>query len=224
MIPRWLSSAVLATLVLAVPAAAQAIDPTRIIELHVNAEGENRAFSASVVEGKRMRMTFDRVGTFELQPVVVDLARGAFRVTVFRGPVDAESEDLRQVEVVEVRTGVPVAIRSMPSVGLVIDGVRTASAGPGLVSNLGRSFASLAQDSCCVKCGNVTACGCAVDGSCGTCCVIPCCRMEDPISNDRFLPAQRSFARLAGQCGDPIRDEERIHTVAARPAMIASTR
>ena len=32
-----------------------------------------------------------------------------------------------------------------------------------------------AGNSCCVTCGNTTACGCAVTMSCGSCCVSPCC-------------------------------------------------
>ena len=34
---------------------------------------------------------------------------------------------------------------------------------------------NVAAGSCCVTCGSVTACGCAVSHSCGSCCSDPCC-------------------------------------------------
>lgn len=102
---------------------AQRIDQTRIIDMHVNAEGPGRSFGARVIEGKRFRMSFDNVGTFELAPIMLDAS--TFRVTVYRGPEGAASEDLTEVESLTARLGVPVAVRSMPQVGLVIDGVST---------------------------------------------------------------------------------------------------
>lgn len=218
----------LAATLVAAPGSAQRVDPTRIIDLHVNAEADNRSFDATVVEGKRFRLSFDGVGTFEIMPLVLNQARGTFRVTVYRGPEGAESADLRLVETVDAQVGVPVALRSMPSVGLVIDGVRSAEAVAAMTSNQAvrsawRGFAM--QDDCCVTCGNVTACGCRVVADCDFCCVAPCCKMEDPASFDRIVPAtDRSFARMAGQCGNPIKDEERIHTTAAGAARIASAR
>ena len=105
------------------PVLAQRVDPTRIIDMHVNAERENRSFQGSVVEGQGFRMTFHGVGTFELVPVIVNEAQGTFRVTVYRGPEEGESA-LRAVETVSARLGVPVALRSMTAVGLVVEGVR----------------------------------------------------------------------------------------------------
>src|SRR5688500_12288723 len=119
MLKAWIlaRSAVVATLMLQIPAAAQRVDATRIIDLHINAEAENRSFSASVLDGNRLRITIHRVDTFEIVPVVVNEAQGMFGVTVYHGRVGAETDDLRAVETVTARIGVPVALRSMPMVG-----------------------------------------------------------------------------------------------------------
>lgn len=232
MLRSWIlaGSVLVAGLGVHAPAAAQRVDATRIIELHINAEADNRSIGGSVPEGKSFRMTFGRVGTFEIVPVILDEARGTFRVTVYRGPVGAEADDLRAVETVGARLGVPVPLRSMPSVGLVIDGIRRvgpqAEAGTASFSFAAAAPVRIAratmQDRCCVTCGQIMACGCAVSGSCGNCCVQPCCPPIKETAGDRFLPAPRVFARMTAPCGTPIRDEERIHTPAARPAAIAS--
>jgi hypothetical protein len=209
---------------------AQRVDATRIIDLHVNAEADNRSIGGAVVEGTGFRMTFNGVGTFEIVPVVVDEARGSFSVTVYRGPVGAETDGLRAVETVRAQRGVPVALRSMPSVGLVIEGVRrvVAQAGAASYTFTARSSFRVASarmtDRCCVTCGRVTACACAVSGDCGWCCAGACCPPPEPTSTDRVLPAERGFARMAAPCGTPIRAEERIHTSAARPATVVAIR
>jgi hypothetical protein len=227
-----LAGAMLLTVVgLHAPAEAQRVDPTRIIDLHVNAEADNRSIGGTVAEGNGFRMTFNGVGTFEIVPIVVDEAQGTFRVTVYRGAVGAETKDLRAVETVNARRGVPVALRSMPSVGLVIEGVRRVApeAQAGLVSYTLAERATVRiaratmQDECCVTCGRIKACGCAVTGDCGSCCVRPCCTISET-STDRVLPAARAFARMTAPCGTPIRDEERIHTSAARPAAVVASR
>ena len=203
------------------PATAQRVDPTRLIALHVNAEANNRSLGGTVAEGQGFRLTFERLASFEIVPVIVDEARGRFRVTVYRGPVNSELADMRAVETVEARLGTPVALRSMPSVGLVIDAVPRA--GPQAqgrqapVAFTGSAPARIARalrqdDRCCISCGGLVACGCKVSGDCGFCCVAPCCPPPIETSTDRVLPAERSFARMASLCGNPIRNEERIHT------------
>ena len=233
MLKSWIvAGSLLAGMLVQTPATAQRVDQTRIIDLHVNAEQENRSFGGSVIEGKGFRMTFAGVGTFEIVPVIVDAGQGTFRVTVYRGPVDAEGTDLRAVETVNARLGVPVALRSMPSVGLVVEAVRQV-APQGQVRVTSASFTAsapvrirraVAQDRCCVTCGRVTACGCRVIGDCGDCCVGQCCPPPIETSNDRVFPAPRAFASLAGQCGNAIRNEERIHTSAARHTTVVATR
>jgi hypothetical protein len=216
----FLSAALTAVLAVSSDAGAQRSD--RIIDLHVNVEAESRSFTGSVLEGGRFRITYHDIGTFELLPLVVDQEQGIFRVTVFRGPEGASGSQLREVETVTARRGVPVALRSMPSTGLVIDGIRTAaerSVIPAFAS-LG-ALPSAARWECCHTCGNVTACGCRVVSECGGCCVGACCpRMEDPTSTDRFFPAPRGFTSANNDCGQPIRNEERLFT--ARTSVAAS--
>lgn len=211
---------------------AQRVDPTRIIDIHVNAEAENRAFDGSVVEGQRFRISIRGSGSYEIMPVLVDAQAGRFRVTVFAGPEGAEGAELRQAGTVDARRGVPVALPGMRSVSLVIDGVRRAeNAGQGsvqLISNqLPTAVLPTFQTECCVECGNITACGCRVVHSCDFCCVSPCCRPGDPITQTaaaRVFPAGRGLAQDVGGCGNPIKDEERIFTPRAGAARIAFTR
>ncbi len=207
-----------------VPALAQRVDRTKIIDLHVNAERENRSFQGSVLEGQGFRVTFHGTGTFEIVPVIVNEVQGTFRVTVYRGTEGGEGA-LRAVETVSARAGVPVALRSMPAVGLVVEGVRQAPAPQPRVQRI--SFPSsrgFTPDTCCIRCGNVTACGCKVVGDCDSCCVAPCCPIIETSNEQRLMPRARSFTSLAGQCGSAVRDEERIHTSAVRPAMAVALR
>lgn len=201
------------------PAAAQQVDPNRVIDLHLNVESKNVSFNGSVVEGGGFRVTLTGVGTFEIIPVRIGVGR--YSVTVRGGPEGAESADLRQMETLVAREGVAIPIRSMPQVGLVIEGSRAAQASAAVQPAV-FTFASLpraAQDGCCVTCGGVIACACAVQASCGSCCVNPCCRKQVTLQ-DRFFPPSVQFA--SGTCGNPIRDEERLFTPAVQGARIAT--
>lgn len=227
-----------ATLLLATAAAlpaqlyAQRVDPTRIIDMHVNVESENRAFDGSVVEGQRFRISIRGRGTYELLPVLADASTGRFRVTVFTGPEGAERGEMRQAGTVDARQGVPVALPAMPSTSLVIDGVRRAepvAAGTQTryqLMSYARPGIRLAsqQTECCITCGNVTACGCRVVHTCDFCCLAPCCRPGDFGGTASVLPAERNFAQYVGGCGNPIKDEERIFTPGVQASRIASTR
>lgn len=209
---------VLAALALSLPAQAQRINPNRVIDLHVNVESENRSFGGAVMEGQGYRLTLQGVGSFEIMPVLV--SAGRYAVAVHGGPENAEPKDLRPLETVNVREGVPVALRSIPNVGLVIEGSRLA-APTSMVQPVAYTFTSMPrplQARCCVTCGNVTACACAVEADCGKCCSGPCCPPEITLEA-RFFP---SAHRFAGTCGTPIRDEERLFTPAAQTARIAA--
>jgi hypothetical protein len=210
---------VLATFGLSLPAHAQRINPNRVINLHVNVESENRSFAGAVMEGQGYRITLQGVGSFEIMPVLV--SAGLYAVAVHGGPENAEPEDLRPLETVNVREGVPVALRSIPTVALVIEGSRLA-ASTSRVQPIAFNFTSMprsAQNRCCVTCGKVTACACAVEADCGSCCSGPCCPPEVTLEA-RFFPAAQRFA--SGRCGTPIREEERLFTPSIRTARIAS--
>ena len=203
-------------------AEAQRVDPNRIVDLHVNAEAENKSFDLSTLEGRRSRLTFDGHGTFEISPVVTDRAGRRFRLTIYKGPENAKSEDLRQVEQVDAQLGVPVAIRSMPTVSVIVDGTRQRQTAAGqapsqfqlvsLATQVRRSFTTFGE--CCVRCGRVTACGCAVSSDCGSCCSDACCPpapLPPPEGLVRF-EAPRTFEQMVARCGKHVKDEERILT------------
>jgi hypothetical protein len=232
MLRTWVAAASIlaASMSAQAPALAQRVDPTRIIDMHVNAERENRSFQGSVVEGQGFRMTFHGAGVFEIVPVVVNQTQGTFRVTVYRGPEGGEATELRAVETVVARLGVPVALRSMPAMGLVVEGIRQAPPPQPRAHSISytgspsvRIARTLAFEACCIRCGNVTACGCKVSGDCDFCCEAPCCPPPIETSTDRVLPAERSFVRMAGLCGTPIRNEERIHTSPGRSVLAVVT-
>lgn len=220
----------------AAPAEAQRIDPNRIVDLHVNAEGENQSFDGSVPEGQRFRLTFAGRGTYELSPVLLNAATRTFRITVYAGAENAETGDLRLVERVDARQGVPVVIRSLSRFSVVIDGTRGRTASrPGQQARYQFSVNSAARrtlrpffGSCCVRCGTVQACACRVVMECGECCADGCCPVP-PAEEDPKLPppgammlAPRPFAQLAGACAKPVRDEERLFTPRASRNVIAS--
>jgi hypothetical protein len=129
MIRLWMKfGALLLTVAAALPAqlGSQRMDPTRIIDMHVNIESENRGFDGSVIEGQRFRISIKGRGTYELLPLLADPTSNRFRVTVFTGLEGAEGAQLRQAGTVDARLGVPVALPGMPSASIVIDGVRRA--------------------------------------------------------------------------------------------------
>lgn len=238
MIQKLLHSAALflaATSVAVSPAEAQRVDPDRIIELHVNAEADNKSFDIATLEGRRSRLTFAGHGTYEISPVVTDRAGRRFRLTIYKGPENAPSEDLRQVEQVDAQLGVPVAIRSMPTVSVIVDGTRqrqaAASQAPSqfqvvsLATQVRRSFPAFSY--CCVTCGRVTACGCAVSGmDCGSCCSDGCCAQPAPPPGGGlvFFQAPRSFEQMVGRCGKHVKDEERILTPRAGTRTVMASR
>lgn len=213
-------------------ASAQRIDPNLVIDLHVNAEAENRAFDGSVMEGRRFRLTFRGNATYEISPVRVSAQDRTFRLTIYKGPEGAATEALRVVEQLEVRQGVPAVIPSMPTVSIVVDGTRTAQAAAGASQAVYRTasmrtpapqaLTSRLLGECCITCGTITACGCAVGMSCGSCCSDACCK---PIDHDHAAALNlraRSFAQLIGRCGKQVKDSERILTPRVARTVIAS--
>lgn len=217
-------------------AAAQRVDSNLVIDLHVNAEAENRALDGSVIEGRRFRLTFRGTGTYEISPVRTSAQNRTFRLTIYKGPEGAATEALRVVEHVDVREGVPAVIPSMPTVSVVVDGTRQRQASAdaqtlyqtaALRSAVSDGFRTRLFGECCVTCGNITACGCAVGMSCGSCCSDGCCRPTDPpIDNPSRVATMnlrpRSFAQLIGRCGKQVKDSERLLTPRPARTVIAS--
>lgn len=199
------------TVAITLPLQAQRmVNPGRIIDLHINAESRNVSLDGSVVEGGRFQLTFDDQVTYAISPVQSDDSGDRFLVTLLRGNGPQDSLTFTPIEAVPATLGRPVPFKSLPLVTVVIDGVRGARAtsGSGFVSFVGRVGAF--QDTCCVKCGGIGACGCKVSGTCGFCCINPCC--PEPVSNDRFLPAPRPLFTSSETRCKSVPDSERLFT------------
>ena len=161
-------------------AAAQRADPNRIIDFHVNMEQPNVSFSGSVLEGGQFRISRAGGGTYALSMVLLNASRNLFAVTVFRGGGAGDTTTFRPLQTVHATVNVPAPLTALPYMTVVIERTRAprASAPFGPVFNLAaytRRVVSGGFDRCCVECGGVRACGCAVQGDCGYCCVNPCC-------------------------------------------------
>lgn len=218
---RWatIGVAVLLSCTLRGGAAAQTPAPTRIVDLHVNVERENRSVNGSVPEGGRFYLTVDRDGMYAISPRQHGTDARTFRVTVLRA-VDpgAEEPEFRTVEVVTATLGTPVALRSPATASVVIEGTRAPrlsaarASGWTLASNV-PGARSVSQDRCCIRCGSVEACGCAVSHDCGSCCVAPCCDVDPPDAHRVASPAASAgirFASTARACA-AVPDHERLY-------------
>ena len=215
-----------------VGAIAQQIDPSRIIDFHVNLEEFNQSVGGAVKEGGRYTMTINGRGAYVLTAVVTDAAAKKVSITVHRASSD-KSEDYRPVETVRATVGTPVPLKSIPQASVVVEGIRKSRVSGGATGRLD-SFASTLPrtasasqlwepvrstalfGSCCVTCGNVTACGCAVSSDCGSCCSDDCCKVSLPIretsSEAPRTPAQTFYRFTGSDCRRPVADDERLYT------------
>jgi hypothetical protein len=204
-----------ALLVAAAPLDAQRIDPTRVFDLTLQADGQ--ILSTTIREGGSFRLTVQQRIEYELVPVFRGEGRDRVTLAVYRAEVGApESRTL--AERVEIQVGVPATLRVEPSWQLVLDRVRTAPASGRTAAASPVAFlpgAALRRvvtgnDQCCVCCGNLCACACGVGMSCGSCCMPGCCQIE-PTSNpsDDGDEARRAarLTRLLGEdtCSQPFR-------------------
>jgi hypothetical protein len=209
--------------------AAQRVDPTRIIRMHINAEEQNVSLTGSIPEGGRFRLFFaaDR-SMYAVSPALV---RGeTFTVSLLRGdgkPEDGGNQNWRLLETVSAQLGRPVALRSLRKVTVVIDGTETAGAPATARPSVPVTLASYLprplslSGECCVTCNGVGACGCKVEASCGSCCVPPCDCKVSPLRPSTMLPAPGQGAALAafspGRRCPPVPDRERLFTASAEP-------
>lgn len=193
----WLPAVSLLAAASAAPAAGQRIDPDRIFEVTVEVDG--RMMSAMIQEGSSLKLTLRQTDEYNLSPVLRDAAAGRVLVAVSRGAA-GQPRTQRIVERLELTAGVPVSLRSAPTVRIVLDRIRRATPGQDAASPRPSStgafrLASAQSGSCCVCCGDACACACGVSMSCGHCCSRGCC---DPIQtgNDR-TPILTGPARFA---------------------------
>jgi hypothetical protein len=196
----------------------QAPDAVRVIDFRLNLEDRNQSIGGSMVDGGRYQITVRGQGTWEVMGVVIGTREVA--VTVFRA-TSPSAETMEETERVRATVGRAAALSSMGSVAIVIDEIRTveprltSAAAPLLASTRpsrlpGESFS---PEWCCVTCGNVTGCGCAVVHSCDSCCEEPCCGSPTitSVAQDRFFPASTTFvAPTSRACDQSVPIDERI--------------
>ncbi|HEX6040002.1 hypothetical protein [Longimicrobium sp.] len=208
------------------PAAAQRVNPDRVIDFHINMEAQNQSFGGSVREGARFNLSIRGVGEYALVPVVTNERAQQLTISVVR----LEGENARTVETVTATVGEPAILRSIRMTTVVIEELRmaprraaaTTATFAGNVSERRFHFAYTGE--CCITCGVVKACGCAVSMSCGNCCSDSCCKIIEQTRNT--VPDGRTFAQLAmSPCNRPIAAGERRFTPApARDSRLAFLR
>lgn len=206
-----------------VSAPAQQLDPNRIIDFHVNLEEYNQSVGGSVNEGGRYTITIRGRGAYAITAVVTDVAAQRVTVTVL-GASDG-SQDFRPLETVRATVGKPAPLKSIPQASVVVEGIRRANVARG-VAPLNIEFASTspraalplmpaaALNRCCVTCGEVEVCGCAVTMDCGNCCSGPCCPPIKITASDpnAALPARSGYRFASTTCRKAVPDSERLFT------------
>jgi hypothetical protein len=236
-----LARAAAAAVALPVALSAQRIDPTRIINLHINAEAQNVSLSGSIPEGGRFRLTMPDRKVYAVSPVLVQ--GQTFMVTLLRGggkPEDGDNQTWRVVETARATVGRPVPLRTLRQVTVVIEGIDAARAATASAAPVRLELASYRQvvrslvlfdGECCVTCNGVGACGCKVTAPCGSCCVPPCrCDTQPappPGGGMALRPGRDILAAYAsGRRCPPVPDNERIFTARAEQpaAMVLSSR
>lgn len=186
----------LLALAAAVPAAGQRIDPDRVFEVTLEIDG--RMMSAMIREGSFLRLTRPGGVEYHFSPVLRSASSGTVLMAVSRA---AAGERQQVVERLQLTIGVPVALRTAPTLRIVLDKIgratpeRSASV-PGQGIPAPFRFASVQTGSCCVCCEGSCACACGVSWWCGHCCTRGCCDPIEPTSNDR-TPILTGPARFA---------------------------
>ncbi len=186
---------------------AQRIDPTRIFDLTL--QTPEQVMSASVLEGGTFRLTVHETTEYEITPVLAQGGSGRVTIAVHRSEV-GDPATRRLAERMEMEIGTAGALRTVHGWHLVVDRIRNAAvqqAAPARTISFspGESLRRAMQDdSCCVCCGGVCACGCGVKMSCGSCCMPSCCASmpAEPASNPGGPDDERRRAvRMAALVG-----------------------
>lgn len=212
---RTLMAATMALLAPVTAASAQRVDPMRLIDFHVNAEQKNVSFSGTEHEGGKFTITLHDTGqTYALS--MVQRGENRFEVTVLRRRVSGNDTSFTALETVRATQGRPAALTALPYYTVVIDGTRRANAPVSSIPTVRTVLASYTQGmrawfgTCCVTCGQVTACGCAVKHDCGSCCSDDCCPKQLP---EVMLPREDTepLTRLGQRPCKTVPDAERIY-------------
>jgi hypothetical protein len=200
--PGTLARCILPGLFLALPLTAQRVDPTRVVDITMQLP--TQMLSASIREGGTFNLTFQRTkDEYEFVPIMQRGDARTVTMTVYR--TTAGEPSTRQiVERVNLSAGVPATLRSNPEITLVLDRIRNAAPQtqafrPATYSlTAAASWRRAAQEGqCCVCCGGVCACACAVRMSCGSC-AMPGCQIQETSAPGR---QDDESARLAAFLG-----------------------
>ncbi|WP_420128321.1 hypothetical protein [Longimicrobium sp.] len=201
--PGTLARCILPSLLLALPAAAQRVDPTRVVDVTVQLP--TQVMSATIREGGTFKLTFQ--GTrdeYELIPIMRSGDARAVTMTVYRTTA-GETSTRQVVERVSLSTGVPATLRSNSQITLVVDRIRNAArptqaaVQPATYSlTAAASWRRAVQDDrCCVCCSGVCACACAVKMSCGSCST-PGCQIQETSTPGRQDDGSARMAAFLG--------------------------
>lgn len=169
-------------------------------------DGETIGFKA--LEGTLITIQSPSTGALALSGEILDENSRQVRFVMFR--IDSYGpglQGLTQIETLEVRDGLTSSMRSLALDGLKVSGIkrsdrvteadvkayrehlfgRATGGGEALESGPPASTSSFedVESTCCVNCGSVTACGCKVTMSCGSCCAGACCSGTGPIRDTR---------------------------------------
>lgn len=160
------SLAVIAT-VMASSATAQRVDSNRRFDLTLEVNG--RMMSAVIPEGQALTLTLDGDSEYRFSAVLAP--RGGERVlmAVSRG-TPGQPETQQTIERLELTTGRPVSLRSVPSVRIVLDAIRVRG-GSSYRQRTGftRFVAIVREPKCCLCCDGVCLCACEVYLWCASC-------------------------------------------------------
>jgi len=207
------------------PLDAQQVTATRLFKMTITIVEEDSETSATIPEGDVFKVSINRGSTFELIPVQV--GAGRYSVSVYQqtatGRVRAETLSMGLNAAARTKTTKPTFVVEINEVRNT--SARTSFQAPrsegsaAFVSNP-RDLMRLVMDigTCCVKCGNVEACGCAVSMDCGRCCSDACC--ENIPDGLAFIDTQpKTFMEIAGLA---CRKANPSHTAQPAPSPVGS--
>jgi hypothetical protein len=220
-VARWICAPAL--LLAALPAAAQRVDATRVLD--VTLQLPTQMMSASIREGGTFNLTIQSTRVeYEFVPVMQGRDGRAVTMAIYR--MAAGDRSTRQiVERVNLVRGVPAMLRTDPQITMVLDRVRNAaretqaSFRPAAVAVPSTaSWRRVLQDgSCCVCCGDACACACAVKMSCGSCAMPGCVIIETSAPRRPDDPSARVASLLGvSPCARPFPTNAPARQMASR--------
>jgi hypothetical protein len=186
MLPRLPTLALVATWGLALAPNAVGQQAIRTVGIRVVLPDEHTV-RITAVEGDMARIAYEGFGVLGFAPKVVNAARPTVSIAVYEVSEVEFGSPTRLIETVVLEGKGKATLGKVAGVDLQLDTVRvvyetdvsrTAMSRPASLFSvaLASTLPSPAKRGpCCVTCGSVTSCGCAVVDSCGCCCDWPCC-------------------------------------------------